>query len=439
MRKAFPCKLCEVIVILERFVVKSNGQQLVIGENEVVAFKSENHVTYLLTADARYIYDLPLKQLELELNPARFLRVHRNAIVKLNAVRSWKSGDPLLLEVRPDWQIRVPKSRRKLVKKYLVKHENNRITSKAPAFVRQDSKPFSNMKMWVNPARRRALEELAQKHAECREVLQFLGSQPVGYWIGPWTQDIYCELATVISRAKLSRSIPIIVASFFHFNNDFRPAQINRIIERYLTMIYFLAKAIGSAPAILVLEPNALAFTAKLNDPVLQDRIVRLFRDSIAVLKTHTGAKVYLDAAHPNWLSPEHMAVFLARAGIDNADGFVVNTSNFIDNNRNITYAEAISQLLSDKHFMIDTSRNGQGPAADYAWCNPQGRGIGRQAGFQHKHKLVDALLWLKPPGESDGVHCPDGRLAPKAGQFWLEQAMELASLARLDADHDIL
>jgi endoglucanase len=36
---------------------------------------------------------------------------------------------------------------------------------------------------------------------------------------------------------------------------------------------------------------------------------------------------------------------------------------------------------------------------------------------------LVDAYLWLKKPGESDGT-CNGG---PKAGEFWLDRALELA------------
>ena len=37
---------------------------------------------------------------------------------------------------------------------------------------------------------------------------------------------------------------------------------------------------------------------------------------------------------------------------------------------------------------------------------------------------LVDGFLWLKRPGESDG-ECLRGE--PKAGVFWLEQALEYA------------
>jgi endoglucanase len=74
-------------------------------------------------------------------------------------------------------------------------------------------------------------------------------------------------------------------------------------------------------------------------------------------------------------------------------------------------------------HFLIDTSRNGQGPldAGSYAaapynqppgvigtlnagsWCNPPARGLGLKATANTGVPLLDAYLWIKVPGESDG------------------------------------
>jgi endoglucanase len=36
-----------------------------------------------------------------------------------------------------------------------------------------------------------------------------------------------------------------------------------------------------------------------------------------------------------------------------------------------------MSYLVGGKHFIIDTSRNGLGPAPDGSWCNPPGRALG--------------------------------------------------------------
>ncbi|MFI5427363.1 glycoside hydrolase family 6 protein [Aeromicrobium sp. UC242_57] len=72
---------------------------------------------------------------------------------------------------------------------------------------------------------------------------------------------------------------------------------------------------------------------------------------------------------------------------------------------------------------VIDTSRNGAGSNGE--WCNPSGRALGPepQAGTAGS---LDAYLWIKPPGESDG-ECGGG---PPAGEFWTERALELAANA---------
>jgi len=105
-------------------------------------------------------------------------------------------------------------------------------------------------------------------------------------------------------------------------------------------------------------------------------------------------------------------------------------------------------------HFVIDTSRNGQGPwdwaGAGYAsagvaqdWCNPPDRGLGIPPTTDTGNDLVDAYLWIKVPGESDGACTRDGSAGdqdpergmvdPDAGDWFKEQARELIELANPD------
>jgi endoglucanase len=99
-------------------------------------------------------------------------------------------------------------------------------------------------------------------------------------------------------------------------------------------------------------------------------------------------------------------------------------------------------------HFVIDTSRNGLGPwkpTASYPdaqdWCNPPGRGLGARPTADTGNALVDAYLWVKVPGESDGscnrgvpgsMTDPEwgGTEDPAAGAWFPQQALQLAQLA---------
>ncbi len=74
---------------------------------------------------------------------------------------------------------------------------------------------------------------------------------------------------------------------------------------------------------------------------------------------------------------------------------------------------------------MIDTSRNGAGPAGgELYWCNPTGRALGTPPTTATAGAHADAYLWIKRPGESDGS-C--GRGEPQAGTFVSQYAIDLA------------
>ncbi|GEL94850.1 glycoside hydrolase family 6 protein [Cellulomonas composti] len=95
---------------------------------------------------------------------------------------------------------------------------------------------------------------------------------------------------------------------------------------------------------------------------------------------------------------------------------------------------------------VIDTSRNGQGPwtpPADHpagdpqVWCNPPDRGLGLRPTTSTGESYVDAYLWVKIPGESDGqctrwadpaagIDPVRGTADPAAGDWFPQMALEL-------------
>ncbi|HET6924300.1 MAG TPA: glycoside hydrolase family 6 protein, partial [Candidatus Saccharimonadales bacterium] len=147
----------------------------------------------------------------------------------------------------------------------------------------------------------------------------------------------------------------------------------------------------------------------------------QLLSFAISTLKANPGAKVYLDAGNPSWVAASDMAGRLKQAGIANADGFSLNVSNFIATKDNETYGAQLSALVGGKHFVIDTSRNGNG--SNGQWCNPSGRALGAAPTASTGASLVDYFLWVKTPGESDGT-CNGG---PAAGSWWPSYAESLA------------
>ena len=86
-------------------------------------------------------------------------------------------------------------------------------------------------------------------------------------------------------------------------------------------------------------------------------------------------------------------------------------------------YAAHLGNAVPSTHFVIDTSRNGTGPnsmqqyasapynqpasvvsaLANGSWCNPPGEGLGLRPTTSTGVPLLDAYLWVKTPGQSDG------------------------------------
>jgi endoglucanase len=135
----------------------------------------------------------------------------------------------------------------------------------------------------------------------------------------------------------------------------------------------------------------------------------------------------------------EWTGVALSNYGVwsDESDDPDLNTSGI-----NLRYAG----VDGTTHFVIDTSRNGVGPwqppAGVYPdaqdWCNPPDRGAGVRPTLDTGVALLDAYLWVKIPGESDGectrglgpggttVDPEWGRIDPAAGQWFPEMALDL-------------
>lgn len=249
-----------------------------------------------------------------------------------------------------------------------------------------------------------------------------IASQPVAKWVGSWNVDIARDVSAAVARITGARALPVFVA----YNIPGRDCGMYsgggaRGGGAYRRWIRGFAAGLGRRKAVVILEPDGLAGMGCLNRDQQQERLA-LIHDAVRVLKGQ-GAAVYIDAGNARWISAPEMANRLSRAGIAEADGFALNIANFLGNSVTIAYGTEISKRVGGKHFIIDTSRNGMNAASTGNWCNPTGQRIGTPPTTRTGHPLVDAFLWVKAPGESDGT-CAGG---PGAGKWWAEYALGLA------------
>jgi endoglucanase len=260
-------------------------------------------------------------------------------------------------------------------------------------------------------------------------ALRALAATPSGIWAAGAPDDM-AKVSQAVHAAANAHEIPVIVA----YNLPGRDAcgKLSAVPgaagPAYEIWVNRLATVIGSANAIMIVEPDALADIVRgcLN-PVQRAQRYQLLRYAMRRLGALPSAHVYLDAGNPGMFSdPGMLAGPLERAGLGYGRGFSANVSNFQRTSAVVSWSQRLEHDLGGKlGAVIDTSRNGNGPYTGPLapqWCNPPGRAPGLAPKLDPGPAGIDAYLWVKNPGASDGP-CNGG---PAAGQYWTQYAVDL-------------
>lgn len=287
--------------------------------------------------------------------------------------------------------------------------------------------PIAGKRLFVNPvtpARRQAAAWQRSRPADAAYMLR-LAAQPQAIWLGEWDGDIRRVTEGYMRQVGRSGALPVFVA----YNIPYRDCGLHsrggaRNAVEYRRWIVGLARGLDGRQSVVILEPDGIAAIDCLPARLRDERYV-LLREAVEVL-TKAGALVYIDAGNANWQQPAEIAQRLRFAGIAGAQGFSLNVSNFHGTDVNIAYGNRVSRMVGGKHYVIDTSRNGRSAVIEREWCNAPNQALGRAPTTDTGLPLVDAFLWIKTPGQSDGT-CNDG---PRAGEWWPEYALGLIRTA---------
>jgi hypothetical protein len=98
--------------------------------------------------------------------------------------------------------------------------------------------------------------------------------------------------------------------------------------------------------------------------------------------------------------SPPHFSTRRQSRPAASAHGIATNTSNYQRTENEVAYARQVIEAtgVSSLRAVIDTSRNGNGPARVVRSARARHRNA-----EHHQHELIDAFLSVKLPGEADG------------------------------------
>ncbi|MGX5208457.1 glycoside hydrolase family 6 protein [Streptomyces violaceus] len=256
-----------------------------------------------------------------------------------------------------------------------------------------------------------------------------IAGRPAAVWFADYSPDtLTARVAAVTSGGAAQGRVPVVVPYAIPgrdcggYSEGGAPD-----LDAYDAWIDRFAAGLGSGEVIVVLEPDSVAQTDCLSAGERADRFASLARAGRVLKVANPRARVYYDAGHSGWNAPGKQAAWLRQAGAaspESSDGIFSNVSNFHTTADEVAYDRRVLDALGGPASLgavIDTSRNGNGAPADGEWCDPSGRKLGRTPTLGTGEARIDAYLWVKLPGESDGCK---GR----PGTFTASYAYDLAS-----------
>jgi endoglucanase len=285
------------------------------------------------------------------------------------------------------------------------------------------------------------------------------------------------QVRQTMAQAAIQRAVPVLVAYDIPGRDCAQYSAGGALTQAdYQAWIGGFAAGIGKGKAIVILEPDGLGLLPSncggpsSTYPFTDDERYAEIQYAVTALEAQPGASVYLDGTHSAWQSVGTMTQRLLAAGVQQAQGFFINVSNYqptpnladygtwisdciamVTDPSNVFYnnpgacasqyypanpsdfstwglttawyAANMGSAVATTHFVIDTSRNGEGPnnmqayaqppynqpasvigtLAGGNWCNPPNSGLGLRPTASTGVPLLDAYLWVKTPGQSDG------------------------------------
>ena len=252
--------------------------------------------------------------------------------------------------------------------------------------------------------------------------LDAIANQPKGIWLVRSIDNISSYVSGIANSAQAAGEVPLYVLyGMRSVSCDDR--ETGPTVTGYYSWVQQIAAATGNTKSIIIIEPDELALNHCGADKAAARQAI--VRKTVTLLQK-ANHELYIDIGHGNWLSVENAASILRNTNVQATNGFALNVSNYHTTASNKAFGDALSVALGGAHYVIDTSRNGNGPDDTFEWCNARGRALGELPKALSIGSKLDAYLWVKYPGESDGT-CNGG---PAEGQWWPEYALDLARKA---------
>ena len=338
----------------------------------------------------------------------------------------------------------------------------------------KDVNPFKGKTQFVNPSWGAKLEETynsfqAQGDAENAAKVRKVQQTSTFVWVSRLSELPRIDDAIKAARAAQRRTGKKQIVGLVLYNLPDRDCSAGESagelkseengLERYKKeFIRPYAQKVALAPDLefaIVLEPDSLGNLVTNMGIELCAQAADIYRQGIAHAIANLQFRhvnLYIDAAHGGWLgwddnlplAAKEFATVVKLAGKNKKiRGFATNVSNYNPYNATVRenytewsnswdeshYAASLAPFLEAEglpaNFIVDQGRvHLPGARKEWGeWCNVVPAGFGTAPTTNTGSDVVDALVWIKPGGESDGECGFPG--APRAGE-WHDEYVQM-------------
>jgi endoglucanase len=259
-----------------------------------------------------------------------------------------------------------------------------------------------------------------------------LAETPQFKWFGMWEQPVIGKLRGMFEQA--GDSVPLLAVFGDEHQGCGSPGTNTSgglgQNTRYRSWIDQVARGIGSDEVVIAFEPDSLGLIECLR-PSLRAPRLRALAYGVTALSKLPNATVYVEAGAPDWQDVRTMARKLRAVGVSRVRGFMLNATHHVTTAKNLRYGAKLSRAVGGKHFIVNTSHNGNGPLyrnGHTIWCNPPNAAAGPLPTTDTRHPKADAFLWVERPGYSNGS-CNGG--PARVGAWWEQRAIQMVERAK--------
>jgi len=342
--------------------------------------------------------------------------------------------------------------------------------------------PFSGLKQWANPYYQSEVSSIAipslsadgnaamaTKAAAVAKVPSFtwLDTRAKVPSVRTYLQDITDAGTTGVIAPFVVYDLPERDCAAAASNGELSLANNGTALyEEYINDIRAILLDFPKIPVVLIIEPDSLANLVTNSGVAKCANAASAYKTLVPYAVKQLAlpnVAMYLDGGHGGWLGwsanigPAAQLfgqMYTAAGSPSQLRGLATNVANYnawsiatcpsyTSPNTNCDekrYINAIAPLLASNswpnaHFIVDQGRSGKQPTGQIAqgdWCNSIGVGFGIRPDTTPDDALLDAFVWVKPGGESDGTsdtssarydyHCGQSdalQPAPEAGTWF--------------------